>query len=152
MTPSSLDLSETVCLIWSTQLELELEANPPGPGHIMPQRRDAMTGVVQISGGFTGALHLSCARQVVVNAAAKMFNRPENHISAEDLRDALGELTNMTAGNLKSRLPGSNSISLPTVVEGSDYEVTRLDSLIVAAAELQLNQQPIIVTLFRNRD
>lgn len=109
-----------------------------------------MTGVVHIAGGFAGALHLSCARQLVVWAASKMFNRPGEDISADDLRDALGELTNMTAGNLKSRLPGTSTISLPTVVEGTDYEITCLDSNVVAVTRLELNELPMLVTLFAN--
>lgn len=152
MTPTSVDLSDTVCLIWSTQLEIEPDVRPLDIDPGTDARRDAMTGVVQISGGFAGALHLSCTRSLVTTAAAKMFNRSETEVSAEDLRDALGELTNMTAGNLKNRLPGSNSISLPTVVDGADYEITRLDSVVEATAALQVNRQPMVVTLYRNRD
>lgn len=152
MTSSPVDLAETVQLIWSTQLGLEPIVHHAEVESDRDSRTDSMTGVVQITGGFGGALHLSCARQLVVAAAVKMFGQSAPDISAEDLRDALGELTNMTAGNLKSRLPGSNRISLPTVVDGSDYEVTRLDSEVVARAQLMLNQHPIVVTLYGNKD
>ncbi len=138
-------------MIWSTQLGFEPQPAVPGNEPDLSARRDAMTGVVHIAGGFTGALHLSCARQLVVSAASKMFDRPGDDISAEDLRDALGELTNMTAGNLKSRLPGASTISLPTVVEGTDYEITCLDSQIVAVTRLELNELPILVTLFAKK-
>jgi len=41
----------------------------------------------------------------------------------DDVCDALGELVNMIGGNLKSVLPPGESLSIPTVVEGSHYSV-----------------------------
>jgi CheY-specific phosphatase CheX len=41
----------------------------------------------------------------------------------DDVRDALGELANMLAGNLKSVLPGGAVLSMPSVIEGSDYSL-----------------------------
>jgi chemotaxis protein CheX len=39
----------------------------------------------------------------------------------DDVRDVMGELANMVAGNLKCLLPRGTGLSLPSVVEGSDY-------------------------------
>jgi len=39
------------------------------------------------------------------------------------VRDALGELANMLAGNLKSVLPSGVVLSMPSVIEGSDYSL-----------------------------
>ena len=39
----------------------------------------------------------------------------------EDVRDSLGELANMVGGNLKSVLPPGVALSMPSVVDGSDY-------------------------------
>ena len=39
----------------------------------------------------------------------------------DDVRDVMGELANMVAGNLKSLLPRGVDLSMPSVVEGSDY-------------------------------
>jgi len=44
----------------------------------------------------------------------------------EDVRDALGELANMLAGNLKSVLPSGVVLSMPSVIEGSDYSLRNL--------------------------
>ncbi len=151
MTPSPIELAEIVSLIWSTQLGFDPEPSTAGQKNGLEEREDGMTGVVQISGEFTGALHLSCASELVVAAGAKMFGRPEVEINKDDLRDVLGELTNMTAGNLKSRLPGPSTISLPTVVDGTNYEVTRLDSEVVATTHLICKGHPMTATLFINR-
>jgi chemotaxis protein CheX len=41
----------------------------------------------------------------------------------DDVRDVMGELANMVAGNLKSLLPRGVDLSMPSVVEGSDYSL-----------------------------
>jgi len=39
------------------------------------------------------------------------------------VRDTMGELANMLAGNLKSVLPHGIGLSMPSVVEGTDYSL-----------------------------
>jgi chemotaxis protein CheX len=41
----------------------------------------------------------------------------------DDVRDVMGELANMVAGNLKSLLPKGVDLSMPSVVVGSDYSL-----------------------------
>ena len=41
----------------------------------------------------------------------------------DDVRDTLGELANMAAGNLKSVMPSGVVLSMPSVVAGSDYSL-----------------------------
>ena len=142
------DLFEILEIIWSTQLGFELERGCRAEGVMNLPQENLMTGIVQISGGFAGAVHLICGRSVVKRAAAQMFSVPEDELSDDDLRDALGELTNMVGGNVKTLLPGSEFLSLPTVIEGSDYGVARLDSDIVASTEASYLDKPLRVTLF----
>ena len=88
-----------------------------------------------------------CSRPAVRAAAARMFSVPEAELTNEDLRDALGELTNMVGGNVKTLLPGSEFISLPTVIEGSNYGVARLDSDVVAQTEASYEGGPLRAVL-----
>ncbi len=141
------DLFEVLELIWSTQLGLELAKDGQAGEVPMAPPEGLMTGTVQISGGFAGAVHLMCSRPAVRAAAARMFSVPEAELTNEDLRDALGELTNMVGGNIKTLLPGSEFISLPTVIEGSDYGVARLDSDVVAVSQATFEGLPLQVVL-----
>ncbi len=142
------ELFEILETIWSTQLGFEIDDDEQAATVLGDSTENLMTGIVQISGGFAGAVHLICARSVVQAAAARMFSMPEGDLGDEDLRDALGELTNMVGGNLKTLLPGSEFISLPTVIEGSDYGVARLDSEVVARTEASYEGQPMRAVLF----
>ncbi len=142
------ELFEILETIWSTQLGFELDDDEQSANVPADSQEDLMTGIVQISGGFAGAVHLICARSVVRAAAARMFSMPEGDLGDEDLRDALGELANMVGGNLKTLLPGSEFISLPTVIEGSNYDVARLDSDVVVRIEASYEGKPLRVVLF----
>lgn len=89
-----------------------------------PQNDTSVTGVVQIAGGWEGTVLLVCTGELARKAAAAMLAMEPGELGAEELRDALGEMVNMVAGNIKALVPGATHLSLPTVVEGRDYELT----------------------------
>jgi CheY-specific phosphatase CheX len=41
----------------------------------------------------------------------------------DDVRDMLGELANMIGGNMKSGMATGIRLSMPTVMDGSDYDL-----------------------------
>ena len=57
------------------------------------------------------------------DVAEAMFAADPGSLSADEVSDALGELTNMVAGNVKALLPESCAISLPTVALGTNYKI-----------------------------
>jgi chemotaxis protein CheX len=124
MKPNETQIRSIVQSVWSTQLGLEIQdaegPAPPGPGR-------NMTAAINISGDFHGGIRLECSRVIIQRAASVMFDLPTDQLTDDDERDVIGELANVVAGNIKALVPGSNSISLPTIVEGSDYRVSALD-------------------------
>jgi len=124
MKPDETQVRSVVRSVWSTQLGLEIQTiGGPIPAPTSP----TLTAAIHISGDFHGAIRLECSRNLIRRAAAIMFAVPESGLTEDDERDVVGELTNVVAGNLKALIPGSNSISLPTIIEGSDYRVSTLD-------------------------
>jgi chemotaxis protein CheX len=64
---------------------------------------------------------MECDRQLACRFAGH-FLSIEPPASVNDVvRDVLGELANMIGGNLKSIWPEGMRISMPLVVDGSDY-------------------------------
>lgn len=105
--------------VFRTMLNLAVEqclkASPPTPG--------TLTASVHFAGEWKGAVLLQCkpAQAFVFTSRLIAGIRPVR-VDA-DVRDALGELANMLGGNLKSVLPPGVALSMPSVVEGSDYAV-----------------------------
>lgn len=113
------DIDETVRAIWDTMLELPLERDNPQSCPLAP----FITAVVVLDGSFDGAIEVGCGPTMARRITQAMFAN-EQQPTTEDIGDALGEVANMIAGNLKSALPGHNSIGLPIVAFGSDYELS----------------------------
>ncbi len=77
-----------------------------------------LTGCIQITGAFRGAVVLIVPRGVARAAAAAMFALDEPAIGADEERDAIGELTNMIGGHVKSMVASPSQLALPAVVPG----------------------------------
>jgi chemotaxis protein CheX len=80
-----------------------------------------MTGCVAVSGEWTGTVFLSCDPELASAAAEAMFAAEPGTLSADEVSDALGELTNMIGGNIKSLIPGLSRLSMPAVTVGASY-------------------------------
>jgi chemotaxis protein CheX len=82
---------------------------------------DRLVAIVEFSGVWNGALWLECSLAAASLFLKQMLPAGMRSSAAEDARDALGELANMLAGNLKSVLPRGIALSAPTVRDGFDY-------------------------------
>ncbi len=82
--------------------------------------RGAFTAAVHYAGSWKGALVLECSAAQAESWAARLLPIPPP-LAVEDVRDALGELANVIAGNLKPLLPPGVGLSMPSVVQGADY-------------------------------
>jgi hypothetical protein len=99
--------------IWGTLLALEVEpldaraAPPPGePG---------LTGRVSLTGAWRAEVCLECSLPLGELAAGRLFATEGRPASAEQIRDTVAELTNITAGNLKRLAPVPCDLGLPEV-------------------------------------
>jgi chemotaxis protein CheX len=123
------DLCEIAVSIWESMFTAPLHRVPTEPA--IPGR--VITGCVTIKGAWDGAVMLTCERSLATGLTAQLFDtgRPDlgdTHSAAavteDDVRDTVGEVTNMLAGNYKALLAHPSHISLPTVAVGAHYDVT----------------------------
>jgi chemotaxis protein CheX len=100
--------------IWASFLDLPLEPVPLDTVDIsaMPM----VGGVVTVHESWSGAVQLETSAEFAAMAARRMF-AADGSVTEVDLDDALGELTNMIGGNIKSLLPAPSQLSLPMVSE-----------------------------------
>jgi len=114
-------IQELVESVWSTMLEMQLRVvdtiSLDLPGCLV-------TACVHITGSWEGSVLIQCSEGSAQGLAGRMFGMGTEEVSAEEVRDAMGELANMVGGNFKGLLSGDCYISLPTVVTGPDYSVT----------------------------
>ena len=75
----------------------------------------ALYAQVRISGAEPCTVTVACGEPIARRIAATMLSTPAGDLSADDLHDALGEVANMAAGNVKALLPPGHHLSLPQV-------------------------------------
>lgn len=118
--PVSPDLiAEIVQSVFATMLDLEVSAveSPCLPvGH-------RLTSSVYLHGDWNGAISLACSHPHACHFAGKFLACDPPESVDDDVRDVVGELTNMIGGNVKSHIPGTIRLSIPSVIDGSDYEM-----------------------------
>ncbi|MCK5270962.1 MAG: chemotaxis protein CheX [Sedimentisphaerales bacterium] len=77
-----------------------------------------ISGIIGLSGGVTGCVVVSLSKHVALQMVSALTSEVATEID-DDSADAIGEITNMIAGNAKKDFPGENtSISIPSVVIG----------------------------------
>jgi chemotaxis protein CheX len=141
-TVTDADMEGITRTIWHTLFELPLETSEACPDDGDP----TVTSVVHIDGAWRGAVTLRCPVALAAMLTSSMF-QSEAEPEPDDVRDAIGELANMTAGNVKALLPETCTISLPAVAFGSDYELSVLNTTPIAAAAFTCRGHPLVVTL-----
>jgi len=77
-----------------------------------------VSSIIGLSGEVTGCVVISLEANIALELASALLDDEFTEID-EDCTDAIGEITNMIAGNAKTDFPGkNNAISVPTVVIG----------------------------------
>jgi chemotaxis protein CheX len=112
------EIEQIVQMIFETMLSMTIQRTEGGVGE--PHR---LLGTIQVTGGDPVSLVLSVSDGVARVGSANMLAMSPDEVTEEDQRDVVAELTNMLGGNLKSIIPGSHYLSLPTVVEGRDLDL-----------------------------
>ncbi len=84
---------------------------------------DGVSGVIGLSGKAVGTVVLNMSPQVAVKAASVMLASEMTEVNS-DVLDAVGELTNIIAGQAKAQLEQYDlRVSLPNVVTGDDHRL-----------------------------
>ncbi len=105
-----------------------------------------VTGCIQITGAWQGAVILRTTDGFARNAAARMLCLKDEDVTAADMQDAMAEITNMIGGNIKSQVPGPSFLSLPSVTTGNfDFRLVKIHT--VNDLTLEVEQEPLRIML-----
>jgi len=110
---------------------------------------DVTVGCVEVTGDWKGCVLLACPEQLARTAASAMFDLPAEQLTGDEIADALGELTNMVAGNIKSLLPGPSRLSIPVVMVGASSTVRMPGAVLVNTVSLACEGLPLTVSIWR---
>jgi CheY-specific phosphatase CheX len=106
-----------------------------------------LDGLINITGDWQGTVVVQVTAALAARIASVMFRLNETPPTLEDIRDALGEVTNMAGGNIKALVPGTCHLSLPAVVEGKAYSIRVPSTEVVARAPFECEGMYGVVSL-----
>ncbi|ACD96766.1 chemotaxis protein CheX [Trichlorobacter lovleyi] len=123
-TPEALakNLIDDTRSVYSTMLGLDLmhlplEVDP------MEHFQDCVSAMVGLAGTYNGLISIHQPTSLAMKLTEAMLDMEVNEID-QDVFDALGEIANMVAGNVKQHLSKGGldvRLSTPSVATGSDY-------------------------------
>lgn len=119
---SSADLADVVNEIFSSMAGMELA--PSSNIIVFDRQTGHVVSSVQIVGEWQAAVRLDIDLALARQACANLVGLTPDDLSAQDIRDAAGELANMAAGSVKALCSPLSRLSLPNVAMGTDFEFT----------------------------
>ncbi len=133
--------------VWSSFLALDLEIAPVDPH--LALGGSTSTGCVHISGEWKGTVFVQCTAEHAQLAAEAMFMADPGTLGEDEIADALGELTNMVGGNIKSLLPDGCTLSIPSVANGENCTVRVPGAVLVDAITLIGPAGPVHLSVWK---
>jgi len=142
MLPTQDDVIGITQNILSTMISMSAipfeETRPPVVGK-------RLTGCIQISGEWKGAVVIQASENFTRQAVCNMLQMKPNEVSDSDLEDVLAELTNMIGGNIKSHVVSPSFLSLPSVTTGTDFSFHLKGSKVIAKTSLDCDGEQLDV-------
>jgi CheY-specific phosphatase CheX len=132
--------------VWNTMLGLNVVQVEVSPG--LKGNREALCSSVEVAGeNWKGAISICCPHSLARKAAAHMFDAKEESVVAEHAQDALGELTNMSGGNIKLMLPESVTLLLPQIHPCDDLNPLPSLGRVVSQVYFECEGEPFTVSI-----
>jgi chemotaxis protein CheX len=87
-----------------------------------------ISGIIGMTGQAVGSLALSFSEKSIIRIVNNMLGENFTEVNA-DIRDAVGEITNMISGDARKRLEAGGltiTAAIPTVVSGKGHQITHI--------------------------
>jgi len=115
MMPSTRQVDEVVRSV--LDVTLKLDANELRRSAELDPQPLMVKAQVNLNGAWKGQVMMYVSPDLAREIAAVMMRQAPEDMGRDEAFDAVGELANMIAGNLRPLIPGSRSLSLPKVSE-----------------------------------
>ncbi len=109
--------------VFGTMLGLELVDGEATVGQSAPEPIDGVVAIIGLAGRWVGTGTFSASAEAARKIASQMLMQEYAAVD-DDVLDALGEITNMIVGNVKTSLEeeyGAMGLSIPTVIYGRNF-------------------------------
>jgi chemotaxis protein CheX len=148
MTIHDEDVYQMTNEIWGGMLQMDLQ---PAKAELQNLPSKKIGACVQITGAWEGAVRVDCSLALARVAAARFLGEQPEAIAIDQIRDAMGELANMSAGSVKPLLPKPCQLSLPSVADGSDYHFSIPNGEVLLVTSFEFEREHLVITILQRR-
>lgn len=141
------EVAQIVESVFETMVRLKVSAGGPEwfPGE------ERLTAAVHLAGDWNGAVLVECDRKQACRFAGHFLSIDPPEAVDDVVLDVLGELANMIGGNLKCALMHRIQLSMPSVVEGTNYRIRVCGAGTRDRIAFDCDEGPFWVTILCNR-
>ena len=133
--------SDTWQIVLGEELQPCLERITPA------EIEDGIATCAHVTGDWQLAVVLYCSAAVARHVAGVMFGADDGKTTAEDVNDAMCEMINIIAGNVKGVLSGSSHLALPSLVKGQDFKLMFPRHVLLSEAHFTCKGEPVLVVV-----
>lgn len=130
----ALDITESTKTLFETMIMMDLKYNEASLVDDTQIKTDVI-GMVSFTGKYHGVIALFCSKRLALKVASTMLMTELTEFTSE-VKDAIGEVSNMIAGNVKTKLTaqyGDMHLSVPIVIAGEGLSITAVNNHPVVA-------------------
>jgi chemotaxis protein CheX len=123
-------LNDAVKEVFTSMLGTEVSVRGEQTEPILPQPHDGVLSLIGLAGQWVGSGVMFCQSHTACDLANRLLMAEITEVN-DEVRDAVGEVTNMVIGNFKNCLESETvevRISPPTVIEGTRLKARNLSS------------------------
>ncbi len=147
----ALDITEATNNLFETMIMMDLKSAEATLVDDTQIKTDVI-GMVSFTGKYHGIIALFCSKSFALKAASTMLLTKLTEFTT-DVKDAIGEMVNMIAGNVKTKLAaqyGDMHLSIPIIIAGDGLTITVMNNHpIVAETALScFSKEPWLMTPF----
>jgi len=103
-----------------------IDVSPRHPHFLDPEKGFEwdISAVIGLSGVVKGAVIISMKADLAIKLTELLTDSEHTEIDA-DVIDAIGEINNIVAGNIKPKVPNGDKIviSIPTIIKGKEHSI-----------------------------
>lgn len=106
-----------------------------------------VSAIIGLTGSAKGSLALSFSEQSIKKIVNNMLGEKFTEIN-DDIRDAVGEITNMISGDARKRLEADGftiAAAIPTVVSGKDHRIKHVLAGASIIIPFEIDEGPFVV-------
>jgi chemotaxis protein CheX len=128
-----------------------MELTPSLRPMVLDRQRGYVVSAVQIVGNWQGAVRLDIDLELCRLVCARFLGVEPCDLSADDIRDAAGELANITGGSVKALIAPTCGLSLPSVVMGWNYEFSVLQGKVIQESSFLHDSGQLLVSVLEKQ-